>query len=600
MRRPTKFLGRDRAQSPPNRTRKEGVRRARKSNLSRLDLTPLPVTQIRRSLQLAAPVAPFRRRGQNHTEAEGHQGIGEREIFMNDIDIAAILDQQRNLSHSVASQMNVAPDISSDDMLFDFLVRAVFPTDHPGAVNAYFNGGQDCAQRFAALCREHLQSQPKTVLEFASGYGRVARHVKHVLPATSWTCSDVHAGAVEFNAGRLGFNSFISPSRPEQWTAERRFDVVFALSFFSHMPDATFAPWLERLLNTVETGGLLIFTTHGAISLRNMKAGGLDARFDENGFYWNANSDQRDINSAEYGTSAVTLSYVERALRTLPEVELIRFQQAFWWGHQDLYVVRKKLSTTPAKPLSDESHRTISRDSKFAPTCSICGGGQFSNHKVIPPELAAQWQLSEAEVAYIDGQQGCACDACGANLRIVALGDAVRRAFGARLPLQAFVSTSEATKLRVLDINGAMAISSALAKLPNYVRGDFPAVDMHALPFGDNSFDLVLHSDTLEHVERPVRALEECRRVLAPDGCLCFTVPIIVGRLTRSRAGLAKSYHGDPSVFPEDFLVHTEFGADAWCFVMEAGFSRVAIDQVGYPAATALTAWCNHPREAAR
>ena len=41
---------------------------------------------------------------------------------------------------------------------------------------------------------------------------------------------------------------------------------------------------------------------------------------------------------------------------------------------------------------------------------------------------------------------------------------------------------------------------------------DFPAVDMHALPFHGKAFDLIIHSDTLEHVERPVRALEECRR----------------------------------------------------------------------------------------
>lgn len=273
---------------------------------------------------------------------------------MNDFDIAAILDQQRNLSHSIASQMNVAPEISANDMLFDFLVRAVFPTDHANAVNAYFVGGQECARRFAALCREHLQSEPKTVLEFASGYGRVARHAKHVLPATCWVCSDVHIRAVEFNADRLGLNSFISPSRPEDWTVERKFDVVFALSFFSHMPDATFAPWLERLLNMVALGGILVFTTHGGISLRNMKAGGLDANFNENGIYWNAQSDQRDIDSTNYGTSAVTLSYVQRALRSLAEAELIRFQQAFWWRHQDLYVVRKRpavvSSTTGSSP----------------------------------------------------------------------------------------------------------------------------------------------------------------------------------------------------------------------------------------------------------
>jgi SAM-dependent methyltransferase len=223
--------------------------------------------------------------------------------------------------------------------------------------------------------------------------------------------------------------------------------------------------------------------------------------------------------------------------------------------------------------------------------CSICGGAIFSFRPVLWRELVAEWQLSEAERAYVDQQQGCACDGCGANLRIVALGQAVLAAFGANLPLRDFVSSPAAMALRVLDVNGAEAISPALARLPHYIRGDFPALDMHALSFEDGSFDLVVHSDTLEHVERPVRALEECRRVLTRGGRLCFTVPTIVGRMTRSRAGLAKSYHGDPAVGADDFLVHTEFGAGAWCFVMQAGFTRVAINQVGFPAATALTAW---------
>jgi hypothetical protein len=240
--------------------------------------------------------------------------------------------------------MDVVPEISPEDMMFDFIVRAVFPTNHAQAVEAYFSGGGDCAQRLAALCHELLQTAPKTILEFASGYGRVCRHAKHVLPATLWTSSDVHPHAVSFNTKKLGIDSFVSPASPEGWVVNRRYEVVFALSFFSHMPDATFGPWLERLFNSVEQNGILIFTTHGEISLRNMRAGGLDplANFNEKGCYWNTNSDQRDLDSTDYGTSAVTLHYVQRALEALPEAELIRFQQAFWWAHQDLYVVRKR------------------------------------------------------------------------------------------------------------------------------------------------------------------------------------------------------------------------------------------------------------------
>ena len=77
------------------------------------------------------------------------------------------------------------------------------------------------------------------------------------------------------------------------------------------------------------------------------------------------------------------------------------------------------------------------------------------------------------------------------------------------------------------------------------------------------AFDLVVHSDTLEHVPDPLRGLSECRRVLRPNGGLCFTVPVIVGRLTRSRTVLPKSFHGMETTLSDDWAVQTEFGGDA-------------------------------------
>jgi len=41
--------------------------------------------------------------------------------------------------------------------------------------------------------------------------------------------------------------------------------------------------------------------------------------------------------------------------------------------------------------------------------------------------------------------------------------------------------------------------------------------------------DLIVHSDTLEHVDDPVAALTECRRIATPSGACCFTIPIIAG-----------------------------------------------------------------------
>jgi SAM-dependent methyltransferase len=128
------------------------------------------------------------------------------------------------------------------------------------------------------------------------------------------------------------------------------------------------------------------------------------------------------------------------------------------------------------------------------------------------------------------------------------------------------------------------------AGLSGHTMAAYPEIDMHALPYPDGNFDLVIHSDTLEHVAQPIRALSECYRVLRAGGSLCFTVPTIIGRLTRSRAGLAKSFHGSAATGSDDYVVHTEFGADMWTFVIAAGFRSIMIHTTSFPDATAMNA----------
>jgi SAM-dependent methyltransferase len=226
-------------------------------------------------------------------------------------------------------------------------------------------------------------------------------------------------------------------------------------------------------------------------------------------------------------------------------------------------------------------------------TCSICGGRTFSAHKVLWPSLIAEWELLPEEVEYIDRQQGTRCVTCGANLRVMALGQAIQDVLHTILPLRDYVVRVQDSELKVLDINGCDALSPELQRMPQYVRANFPELDMCAMPYSDGSFDLVVHSDTLEHVSNPLLGLEECCRVLKPGGRLCFTVPIVVNRLTTDRAKLPKSYHGDPQKRAEDYVVHTEFGADAWTLPMRAGFDNVTLKQIEHPAAHAISAWRN-------
>ena len=222
--------------------------------------------------------------------------------------------------------------------------------------------------------------------------------------------------------------------------------------------------------------------------------------------------------------------------------------------------------------------------------CPCCGAGEFVLRAVLWPALIEEWNLDPYETAYINRQQGTACAQCGANLRSMALALAITRICGFPGPLGTWVNTEMAARLAVLELNGAGTLTPMLRRLPGHVEAAYPQVDMLAMPFRDGSFDLVLHSDTLEHVPNPVRGLAECRRVLRVGGACCFTVPIVIGRLTRSRDGLPPSYHGAVGARLADYIVRTEYGADAWRHAMEAGFREVRLIRAEYPAALAIVA----------
>ena len=120
--------------------------------------------------------------------------------------------------------------------------------------------------------------------------------------------------------------------------------------------------------------------------------------------------------------------------------------------------------------------------------------------------------------------------------------------------------------------------------VPDVPRGEMvgksvSCQDIQDLTFADESFDLFITQDVLEHVMRPDRAMAEIARVLRPGGAHVFTVPLYHGRQTIVRAVpsdygieylLPADYHGGPED-PDRSLVIREWGDDFVDFVSEHG-----------------------------
>ncbi len=142
----------------------------------------------------------------------------------------------------------------------------------------------------------------------------------------------------------FGVKSQVSANRPEDLSITGRYDFIFVLSLFSHLPDATFGPWLSALYNLLEPGGSLLFTTHGEAAL-NLHREHFGLNFDqEMGFGYRPESDQQDLAASEYGTAVVTIPYVYKQINRHTEGAAIKsFKAMRWFGLQDEWIIQRPL-----------------------------------------------------------------------------------------------------------------------------------------------------------------------------------------------------------------------------------------------------------------
>ena len=233
---------------------------------------------------------------------------------------------------------NVPASIHPDDLLFRF-----FETMHQeNAADHYFSSGHGDAQLIGYTMKELLPTLERPeVLEFASGFGRVSRHLRNAPVEMDVTVSDIHPAAVAFAQSAFGMKAVASAARHDDLMIDREFDFIFALSFFSHMPDALFADWIAKLYSALKKGGVLLFSTHGETSMRKYPF--LRQFYDDkggHGYNCDIASDQPDIQGENYGTAVSDFHYVARQIKK-SGAGIIRFTAGRWWGHQDEWVLRK-------------------------------------------------------------------------------------------------------------------------------------------------------------------------------------------------------------------------------------------------------------------
>ena len=142
--------------------------------------------------------------------------------------------------------------------------------------DAFAEGGRQAATELAGLVSAAGRdpARLRSVLDFGCGPGRVLPHVAALAPEAACVGCDVDAAAIDWAARThraLGWS--LTSFHPPLPYEDGRFDLVYAISVFSHLDRGVAAMWLAELRRVLAPDGLALLSVHGPHAFERFRTG---------------------------------------------------------------------------------------------------------------------------------------------------------------------------------------------------------------------------------------------------------------------------------------------------------------------------------------
>ena len=187
-------------------------------------------------------------------------------------------------------------------------------------------------------------------LDFGCSSGRVVRVLAAAYPDVEWHGCDPNRDAIEWARSELRDVQFaVSPQEPPLPWPDGHFDLVFAISVWSHYSAPAAVRWLGEMRRLLAPRGALVLTTHGYQSVAHARAVGqrsqeqltqvLAALYRDGHWYKPefAEGGDHGVQSPDWGTAFFTSEWLLAHAGATWRLE--HFAPGFVEGDQDLYVL---------------------------------------------------------------------------------------------------------------------------------------------------------------------------------------------------------------------------------------------------------------------
>jgi SAM-dependent methyltransferase len=179
----------------------------------------------------------------------------------------------------------------------------------------------------------------ENLLDFGCGCGRCLLQLAGRAGLPKCYGTDVDTEAIAWCQRNLSFGEFAAnePTPPLPFPSEM-FDLILAVSVFTHLDEDNQARWLEELKRVARPGAVLLCTVHGAHIWRNLP-GDFREEVERDGFLFVSSAYWKGTFPDWYQTSYQTEQYVRRTFGA--RFQVVDYLPRGLVDHQDMVILRK-------------------------------------------------------------------------------------------------------------------------------------------------------------------------------------------------------------------------------------------------------------------
>ena len=184
----------------------------------------------------------------------------------------------------------------------------------------------------------------ETILDFGCGCGRVLRFLTSSAPASRFYATDIDPSPIEWGQRNLpGIRWSANAFSPPLQFDDDSFDLIYAISVFTHLNESFQNAWLAELLRVARPGAILILTVHGE-SLAGSLAASERATLDADGILFCKGATGRlklDGLPDFYQCTFHTRAYIDATWSK--HFDIIGYVEGAIVGNQDAVLLRKRI-----------------------------------------------------------------------------------------------------------------------------------------------------------------------------------------------------------------------------------------------------------------